>query len=268
MSNKYLGMHASWLALGLVPFAIACGSGGGSDGSGNGVGNAPGGAVTVVGDGKAFVPDGIAYSIVDGGRALTLLSATVISDSTGMYWFIAVRNDEAEPICAPQVNAAFTDAADPSNSLGGDAIVIVQGLMYQSDVGAQRCLLPGATGMGWQLVSGFTSTTPQIVAVDYQPRGYLTPSVMKLPDLAVESVTIGNDPAGGKLVSGSVANHGTSTVSHPLINVFAVDSGGRPFDGGNAGSMSDLAPGNSWSFQITGPTPFNKYVAVPAWGEY
>jgi hypothetical protein len=59
----------------------------------------------------------------------------LINDATGVYWLIAVRNDEAVPICAPQVNAAFTDTTN--TIAGGQAVVIVQGPMYQSDAGAQ-----------------------------------------------------------------------------------------------------------------------------------
>jgi len=191
----------------------------------------------------------------------------VISDATGVYWLIAVRNDETVPICIPQVNAAFADTVTPANSIGGDAVIMIQGPMYQSDSGAHPCLLPGAIGMGWQPVSGLDATMPKIVEIDYQPRGYPSPEATKLPDLAVESVMIANAPSGGKLVSGNVANHGTSTASGPEINVFAVDSEGRPFDAGYANSMTDLAAGSSWPFQVTIPTPFNKYVAFPVWGQ-
>ena len=293
--KKNFTTQAAMLVFGTLPFTSGCGAGGASDASGGGspdgagaasvAGTAPmlsggvggsggdtaanvsGGATTVADDGKPFVPDGIKYSIVDGGRALTLLSATVINDATGVYWLIAVRNDEAVPICVPQVNAAFADTMTPNNSIGGEAIIMVQGPMYQSDAGAHPCLLPGAIGMGAQAVSGLDSAMPKIVEIDYQPRGYPSPEATKLPDLAVEGVTIANGPSGGKLVSGSVANHGTSTASGPEITVFAVDSGGRPFDAGYTNSMTDLAPGTSWSFQVTVPTPFNKYIAVPVWGQ-
>ena len=241
-------------------------NGGAGGGSGDATGSASGGTVAVIDDGKAFVPEGIKYSLVDSGLALTLVSATVITDATGVHWFIAVRNDEAVPICNPEVNAAFTDATSPSNSLGGQAIVMVQGPMYQTDVGVSPCLLPGATGMGWDSVSGLYSATPKIVEIDYQPRGDRSAGATERRDLAVEGVTIANDPSGGKLVSGSVANHGTSALPTPSINVFAVDSGGRPFDAGFASSETDLAAGSSWSFQLTVRTPFNKYVAVPVWG--
>jgi hypothetical protein len=296
MTTTSFYVQATLVAFCFSPFAIACGSGspavsssagasssadmagasnsasagaGGlpSGGGGNVSGTVSGGAVTVADDGKPFVPADIKYSIVDGGRALTLLSATVTSDATGVYWFIAVRNDEKVPICIPQVNAAFADTLTPANSIGGEAVIMIQGPMYQSDSGAHPCLLPGAIGMGWQPVSGFDSTTPKIVEIDYQPRGYPSPEATKLPDLAIEGVMIANAPSGGKLVSGNVANHGTSTASGPEINVFAVDSGGRPFDAGFTSSMTDLAVGSSWSFQVTIPTPFNKYVAFPVWGQ-
>ena len=227
----------------------------------------PGGSVTVADDGKPFVPDDIKYSIIEGGRALTLLSATVISDATGVYWLIAVRNDETVPICIPQVNAAFTDAMTSSNSAGGQVVIMIQGPMYQSDAGAHPCLLPGATGMGVQAVSGLDSTAPKITAIEYQPRGYPSPEATKLPDLAVEGVKITDGPMGGKLVTGGVANHSTGTASGPELTIFAVDSGGRPFDAGYTSSMTDLAAASSWPFQVTIPTPFNKYVAFPVWGQ-
>jgi len=290
--KKRLTTKPTLLLLAVLPLAIGCGgsgaSGAGSPGasgmagvsgasaiassgmggsSGDSAVSVAGGAVAVVDDGKPFVPNDIKYSIVEGGRALTLLSATVINDATGVYWLIAVRNDETVPICAPQVNAAFTDGADPSNSLGRQTVIMVQGPMYQSAAGAHPCLLPGAIGMGWQSVSGLTSAMPKIVELEYRPEGYLSPEATKLPDLAVEGLAIANNPSGGKLVSGSVANHGTMTASGPELNVFAVDSGGRPFDAGYASSMTDLAPGGSWSFQVTVLTPFNSYVAFPVWGQ-
>ena len=127
--------------------------------------------------------------------------------------------------------------------------------------------MPGAVGMGWQAVSGIDPGMSKISEIDYQPRGYPSPEAMKLVELAVEGVMITNDPAGGKRVTGSVTNHDTKTASGPELNIFAVDSGGRPFDAGYTNSMTDLAPGSSWKFQITIPMPFNKYVAVPVWGQ-
>jgi hypothetical protein len=297
MTTTSFYVQATLVAFCFSPFAIACGSGGGSPavsssagasssadiagasnsasagagglpsgGGGNVSGTVSGGAVTVADDGKPFVPDDIKYSIVEGGRALTLLSATVINDATGVYWFIAVRNDEAVPICIPQVNAAFTDAMASSNSAGGQTVIMIQGPMYQSDAGAHPCLMPGSIGMGVQAVSGLDST-PKITAIEYQPRGYPSPEAMKLPDLAVEGVKISDDAMGRKLVTGTVANHGTGPASGPELTIFTVDSGGRPFDAGYARSMTDLAAGSSWPFQVTIRTPFNKYVAVPVWGQ-
>ncbi|MEO8904556.1 MAG: FxLYD domain-containing protein [Polyangiaceae bacterium] len=292
MKKKFFSLRPALVVFGIFPFAVGCGAGGSSDVSGAGapgtsgaVGvagasttggaggssgdtavNVSGGSVTVADDGKPFVPADTKYSLVDGGRALTLLSATVINDSTGLSWFIAVRNDETVPICLPQVNAAFTDATDP-NSLGGQAVVLIEGPMYQSDAGTHPCLMPGVVGMGWQGVSGFTSAMPKIGEIDYQPRGYPSPEATKLPDLAVEGIMITNDPTGGKHVTGNVTNHGTNSAARPEVNIFAVDSGGRPFDAGYANSMTDLAPGSSWTFEMTVPTPFNKFIAFPVWGQ-
>jgi hypothetical protein len=248
--------------------SASAGTGGlASGGGGNAVSSTSGGSVTVADDGKPFVPAGIKYSIVEDGRALTLLSATVVNDATGVYWFISVRNDEKVPICLPEVNAVFTDAADPSNNPGGEVSIMIQAPMYQSDSGADPCLLPGAIGMGVQAVSGLRSPIPNIVAIEYRPEGYPSPEATKLPDLVVEGVMITNDPGGGKQVTGSVTNHSTSPAARPELSIFAVDSGGRPFDGGYASSMTDLAPGSSWAFKMNVPTPFNKYIAVPVWGQ-
>lgn len=108
---------------------------------------------------------------------------------------------------------------------------------------------------------------PNIVAIEYRAEGYLSPEATKLPDLAVDDLMITNDPAGGQQVTGSVMNRGTSSAARPELNIFAVDSGGRPFDAGYASSMTDLAPGSSWAFKMNVPTPFNKYVVFPVWGQ-
>ena len=64
--------------------ASAGGPGIADAGSVSGIAGAGSGTkATVVGDGKAFVPDDIDYVLMTGGRKLTLTAATVISDSTG-----------------------------------------------------------------------------------------------------------------------------------------------------------------------------------------
>jgi hypothetical protein len=61
----------------------------------------------------------------------------------------------------------------------------------------------------------------------------------------------------GNVVTGTVANRGTTSVAMPEVTLFSVDSGGRPIDFGYASSQSDLAVGSSWSFQATIPSPVN-----------
>jgi hypothetical protein len=145
---------------------IACGSNGDAPaggGAGGGNSSGAGSSGTVVGDGKPLVPEDIRYEIVDGGRALTLIAATLIEDPTdGEFWVIAVRNDETVPICMPQVNAAFALSTDPNDNGSGQAVVMVQGAMYQSDAGAAPCLAPGDTGMGAQFVTRTDQSTARI----------------------------------------------------------------------------------------------------------
>lgn len=117
--------------------------------------------------------------------------------------------------------------------------------------------------MGEQALVPHTPGDPKTIEVDYQPRGYLTPEAVKVAGLAAQNIAIGNGTAGGKLVTGSVANQGTMAVPGPELYFFPLDSGGRPFDFGYDNSTMDIAPGSSWSFQITLPGPVNKYVAFP-----
>jgi len=265
----------AWLAVGLVPFVVACGASGGSDtlgmsgkagaGGGGAAANASaGGASAVVGDGAAFVPDGIQYEIVSGGRSLTLLAATLIDDASGFYWLVRVRNDDTGVLCLPQLNAAFMDAADSEN---GQGEILIEGEMFQSNAGAGPCLAPGAIGMGAGAISRLGLEPAKIVRIQYQGRGYLSPQAVKLSGLSLEGVVVAGNGSGGKRVTGSVVNHGTETRAGASVYLFAIDSGSRPFDIGYAHSMTDLTAGSAWPFELTVSTPFDRYVAFPVWGE-
>ncbi|HKO48478.1 MAG TPA: FxLYD domain-containing protein [Polyangiaceae bacterium] len=258
------------LSLAFAFLLIACSSNGddpaGTEAKG-GNSSVAGSSGIIVGDGKPFFPDDIKYEIVDGGRALTLIAATLIEDPTdGEFWVIAVRNDETVPICMPQVNAAFSLSTDPEDNGSGQAVVRVQGAMYQSDGSPAPCLAPGDTGMGAQFVSRTDQGTARIRAVAYQGRGYQSPEAAKLPALAVEQVKIVSS-AMGNVVTGNVTNRGTTSVAMPEVTLFSVDSGGRPTDFGYASSQTDLAVGSSWSFQATIPSQVNRSVAFAVYGQ-
>ena len=250
----------------LLALTAACSS---SSSPGSPAGNNAPSSGVIAGDGMPFVPADITYSLVDGGVSLTLLAATLVDEgAAGVYWVVAVRNDETVPVCLAQVNAAFPSAADlDAGNLGGEAIVPVQGAMHQaSGIGAVPCLEPGDVGMGEQIVSFDSGGDPKVAEIDYQPRGYLAADAVKVGDLAVENVKLASSSS-GTLVTGSVANHATTVAPGPELYLFPVDSGDRPFDLGYANSATDLAAGSSWSFQLTVPDPINKYVAFPVYGQ-
>ncbi|HTA93283.1 MAG TPA: hypothetical protein VK745_27085 [Polyangiaceae bacterium] len=266
MRKTRLYIHAIPLVSVLVALTTACSS---SSSPNSSPGNTTPVSGTITGDGMPFVPADITYSLVDGGASLTLLAATLVDEgANGVYWVVAVRNDDTVPLCLPQVNAAFPTAADlDAGNLGGEAIVPVQGPMHQTSAdGALPCLEPGDVGMGEQAVAFYSGGDPKVVEIDYQPRGVLIPDAVKVGDLAVENVKLAGTSA-GTLVTGSVANHATTDAPGPELYLFPVDSGGRPFDFGYANSTMDLAAGSSWSFQLTVPEPVNKYVTFPVYGQ-
>jgi hypothetical protein len=175
------------------------------------------------------VPEDVTYSLVDNGRALTLISATMIDDRSGVsYWLAAFRNDETEPLCSPQVNAAFTRADHVGDDIDGQVIFALRGEMYDSDTGVHPCLRPGDIGMGIAWVQWLQSGPGKTVKIEYQSRGFLAPEAVKAPALTVDKFRI-TSSAIGNVVSGIVTNPNTSAVPNPVIpHAFCAGFSGAP----------------------------------------
>lgn len=217
----------------------------------------------IEGDGKPFVPDDIEYSLVDSGNALTLLAATVIHDSDGYwYWTAALRNDEPNPLCGPELNAIFTASSTGNELITGNSPMMILGPMYHSSGTLDApCLQPGEIGMGAAPIDLSPTEAVKVVKIEYQPRGYLDFNITKLPALAVGPLAI-ESSAAGNVVTGSVTNPNASAVPGSVqVAIFPLDSGGRPIDFGYANSDADLAAGSSWTFTTTIASPINKYAA-------
>ena len=120
--------------------------------------------------------------------------------------------------------------------------------------------------MGVQQVFPYDPSEPKTLQVDYRPGGFLVPEATKMTALAVENVAITNGTMGTS-VTGSVVNHGAAVARGPELYLFAIDSGGRPYDFGYDSSTADLATGSSWGFQMTVPSPVSRYIAFPVYGQ-
>ena len=105
------------------------------------------------------------------------------------------------------------------------------------------------------------------IEIDYQPRGYLSPEAVKLPDLVVGPLAFASSAA-GNVVTGSVTNPTASAADAPVeVAIFPQDSGGRPIDFGYVTSDAELAAGSSWTFSTTIPSPINKFAAFAVYGQ-
>jgi hypothetical protein len=86
-----------------------------------------------------------------------------------------------------------------------------------------------------------------------------------LAGATVEGVVISSNASGGKRVMGKVVSHRTLTISNAALQFFAVDTVDRPFATAYAQAKKELPASGTWSFELTVPTPFNQYVALPIW---
>jgi len=267
MQSKLLWAGALWaVALGLETGCSASMHGDATDAGGatgsaglGGASGAPGGAAGqggaagidagLDGDDRLFVPEDLPNTNQNGQDVgLVLIAFTLVPGATGPSFYAAVQNVWPTPLCEAGMMIAFYDRG--GQLMGTAASVLQSGRFYQVNDGSGAiipCVDPGQIAM-----TGETDL-PDTIAIDQLGSlQHLFPSfnldvtpVGGLTVTGVEAIASGQ----GTAYSGTVVNDLGSTLSGPSVAIFPVNRVGRPLGMATASAPTDLAPGETWTFQ-------------------
>lgn len=200
-------------------------------------------------DDALFVPADLPNTEMSGDGGLTLIAFTLQDGDGGPELYAAVRNDGEAPACEAGMTTYFVDASDQlvhtvTTPLHG-------GRPYRIDDGSDvviACIPPGEVAMA--------ATTALPSAVDIAALGYLEhafPSFTVSPLVALGSLSVAEvqakASAGGTAFTGTFTNQLEVSVSNPSVSIFPLNRVGRPLGVATASASTDVAPGDSWSFE-------------------
>lgn len=276
MQSKYL---LALFASSIAPFPLACGGDGapnsgiagnagaagaaaqGGTGGAAGSSSGPGGSAgssatggTAPGDARLFVPEDLPTAELNAEGGLTLVALTLAPGERGPQLFAAVRNDGETPACEAGMTVSFKDEDDQVIATG--AGTLVSGRYYRLDGGTGAvvsCVAPSQIAMTAMPELPATVVIDALGSLEYAFPAFDVPGIVELPGLGVSDVQAVMT-ASGYAFTGTVTNDVSETLSGVKATLFALNGVGRPLGAGSSSAMSDLAPGDTWSFQTSGLT--------------
>jgi len=236
-------------ALGLAPLACASqardqAAVAGAAGSGSG-----GQSALPTGDARAFVPEDLPNTPMDGQVAdgLTLIAFTLRQGASGLALYGAVKNERDTPACEGGMTTYFVDKA--GQVVTSATSVLESAHFYRRDTGEViRCLAPGEIGM-----TGLTTLPQEIVLGELGSLQHAFPAFTVNDIIPVDALTVSDVKSVatgvGTLYAGTLKNGLDVTVIAPRVTVFPVNRVGRPLGMATTSAESELASGSSWSFE-------------------
>jgi hypothetical protein len=226
----------------------SAGAGGASVGAA-GQGGAAGVDAGVDGDDRLFVPEGLPNTNQNGQDVgLVLVAFTLVPGVNGPSFYAAVQNVWPTPLCEAGMMIAFYDSA--GQLMGSAASVLQSGRFYQVTDGSGAiipCVDPGQIAMTGEMALPDTIVFDQVGSLQHLFPSFnvgVTP-VGGLTVTGIETVASGQ----GTTYTGTVVNDLGSTLSGPSVAIFPVNRVGRPLGMATASATTDLAPGETWTFQ-------------------
>jgi len=237
----------------------AAGASGSSSSSGSG------GETAQTGDDRAFVPEGLPNTPLEGQvvDGLTLIAFTLRQEASGLALYGAVRNDRETPACEAGMTTYFVDKAGQVVTTATS--VLESAHFYRLDTGVViRCVAPGEVAM-----TGSAELPKEIVLGELGSLQHAFPAFTVDGIVPVEALTVSDvqsvTTGVGTLFAGRLRNRLDVSASSPRVTIFPVSRVGRPLGmATTTGSASELPAGGSWRFETGNvDTPGVDFAAYP-----
>lgn len=198
-----------------------------------------------------FAPDGLRNTEVGGGdEGLNLAAFTLVPGSEGLELYAAVKNDGDVPLCNAGMVVTFYDETGVQVATLG--LGLRTGRLYRlnDESGTiTSCVAPGEVAMAG------TQSVPKEVVLErlaYLEHNFPAFGLEVTPlDAAVVSGLDVVESADGSVFQGRLTNLLDTTVSSPVVDVFPTNRAGRPLGMASASSVTEIPPGESWSFETS-----------------
>ena len=220
-----------------------------SSGSGGSVASVAGMGGEVDDDHALIVPQGLDVIQRPGlNSVFDVIALTLRQGSGSLLLYAAVRNDGSAPSCNPSFSVELHDSTGDVIAAGISGLLVPHAykLTDGSDMIA-GCIAPGEVTMtaieDGSLAVALEDVTQVVYGSSYWTLGVVPVSGMSLSD--VQAVTQGD----GVSYTGTLVNGLDTALGNPSVEVFPLNSVGRPLGLARAGNSVAVAPGGSWAFQ-------------------
>jgi hypothetical protein len=208
------------------------------------------------GDDRRFVPEGLAFTRLDGeNERLNLLTLTLRASVDGTELFLAVRNEGDDFACDANITIEFLDSNDQSLAAWIGGLYVAQ-LFTRSDDPSSvlSCLEPGEVGM-----AGATELPESVRAGDVATLVYhfsyfagdvLPFDLIPITELQVTGVEAFKTAIGSGF-RGTFENGFDVPVSGPTVTIFPTNGVGRPLGIAQVSEQVEIAAGGHWEFETS-----------------
>jgi hypothetical protein len=212
-------------------------------------GSGSGGGTVQVGDERAFVPESLANTPLEGQvvDGLTLIAFTLRQGASGLALYGAVRNDRQTPACEAGMTTYFVDQAGQVVTTA--TTVLESAHFYRLDTGVViRCVAPGEIAMTGAAALPKEITLGELGSLQHAFPAFTVDSIVPVEALTVsdvQAVTTGV----GTLYTGTLRNRLDVGAASPRVTIFPVNRVGRPLAMATTGAASELPAGSNRSFE-------------------
>jgi len=209
-----------------------------------------GGGAAETGDDRAFVPEGLSNTPMDGQvvDGLTLIAFTLRQSARGLALYGAVRNDRATPACEAGMTTYFVD--DAGQVVTTATSVLESAHFYRLDTGVViRCVAPGEVAMTASNELPKEVVLDELGSLRHAFPAFTVDGIVPVTALAVSDVKSALTGV-GTFYAGTLHNQLDVSASSPRVAIFPVNRVGRPLGMAiTTGPASELPASGSWSFE-------------------
>jgi len=252
---------------GSAPPATGGSNSGGSEASSGGLG-AMGGLGGGSADEALFVPEGLSNTEEGGtGGGLDLIAFSLIEGPAGLELYAAIQNVGDTVLCDATMLTTFVDHE------GQVPAVVVSGIytsrvyrFYGGTGPAVRCIDPGDTVMAATIDLPDEVVLSEIDFLVHEFPYFYMQDIVPVVGVSLQDVLA--VPAGaGATYTGSVENGLDISLTSATVDVFPVNSVGRPLGITTIATAEEIPAGESWSFETPAVTDAGSdFMAFVAYG--
>jgi hypothetical protein len=223
-------------------------AGAGSPDGGSDAGGSTGGQD---GDDALIFPAGLEVTLEPGGAGVLDLYALTLRDgAAGLELYAALTNDGDVPACDAALQVTLYDTTGQPLGMfinGLDTMSFYLYTLPDASTTIAACAKPGEVAMTEIATMATDISVADVGQVVYDYRYFALDAVL-VDGLTVTEVNTLTSGAGATY-TGTVVNELDMAVTDPSIRVFPLNHVGRPLGVAKGGDASQVAPGDTWTFQ-------------------